>query len=309
MNSEAHAKAQRRKERHEKLVLCALCVSCLTGTHRAPPFIFLLAAGTAAADPPKLEVVRVSKDGTGFVLEPSGKKFTPWGFNYDHDAKGRLIEDYWDDEWETVKTHFGQMRQLGANVVRVHLQFGKFMAAADRPNAKALDRLGELLKLAEKEGLYLDLTGLGCYHKADVPDWYDSLFGGRPLGGPGEVLGGGRRAVQGQPGRLLLRPDERAGGVRRQAEAGRLAGRGVRGQAFRAVHQPGPGGRQRPDIARVWIKTLVAAIRKHDPKHLITVGLVDWSLDRPGLTAGSSRRRSAVSWTSWPFTCTRKPGR
>ena len=31
---------------------------------------------------------------------------------------------------------------------------------------------------------------------------------------------------------------------------------------------------------------MVAAIRKHDPRHLITVGLVDWSLDRPGLTSG-----------------------
>ena len=62
-----------------------------------------------------------------------------------------------------------------ANVVRVHLQFGKFMAAVDKPNAKALDRLGDLLKLAETTGLYLDLTGLGCYHKADVPAWYDKL--------------------------------------------------------------------------------------------------------------------------------------
>jgi hypothetical protein len=29
--------------------------------------------------------------------------------------------------------------------------------------------------LAEQTGLYLDLTGLGCYHKQDVPQWYDKL--------------------------------------------------------------------------------------------------------------------------------------
>src|SRR5262245_38382694 len=126
--------------------------------------LLLLIAAPACADSPKLEPIRVSKDGTGFVRTSSGTKFIPWGFNYDHDAKGRLIEDYWSDEWDLVKTHFGQMKQLGANVVRVHLQFGKFMDAADKPNAKALDRLGELLKLAEATGLYLDLTGLGCYH-------------------------------------------------------------------------------------------------------------------------------------------------
>ena len=31
---------------------------------------------------------------------------------------------------------------------------------------------------------------------------------------------------------------------------------------------------------------MVAAIREKDNRHLITVGLVDWSLDRPGLTSG-----------------------
>src|SRR5690242_14483227 len=96
--------------------------------------LLVLLAVPAWAEAPKLEPIRVSKDGTGFVRSPSGTKFTPWGFNYDHDRKGRLIEDYWDAEWDLVTTHFGQMKRLGANVVRVHLQFGKFMEAADRPN-------------------------------------------------------------------------------------------------------------------------------------------------------------------------------
>ena len=38
---------------------------------------------------------------------------------------------------------------------------------------------------------------------------------------------------------------------------------------------------KREEIAVRWIETLVAAIRKHDKKHLVTVGLVDWSLDLP----------------------------
>jgi hypothetical protein len=45
------------------------------------------------------------------------------------------------------------------------------MDGPDRPNAQALARLGGLLDLAEKTGLYLDLTGLGCYRKAVVPKW------------------------------------------------------------------------------------------------------------------------------------------
>ena len=117
----------------------------------------------------------VSKDKTGFVLESSGKPFVPWGFNYDHDDSGRLLEDYWESEWPTVESHFSQMKRLGANVVRIHLQLGKFMVGPDEPNQKALDQLAMLLSLAEKERLYLDLTGLGCYHKKDIPAWYDSL--------------------------------------------------------------------------------------------------------------------------------------
>ena len=45
------------------------------------------------------------------------------------------------------------------------------MDGPDRPNGKALDRLGRLLELAGRLRLYLDLTGLGCYHKQDVPGW------------------------------------------------------------------------------------------------------------------------------------------
>ena len=36
-------------------------------------------------------------------------------------------------------------------------------------------RLAKLVRLAEQMRLYLDVTGLGCYHKQDVPAWYDEL--------------------------------------------------------------------------------------------------------------------------------------
>ena len=97
-----------------------------------------------------LEPVRVSPDGKSFVLAESGAAFRVWGLNYDHDShgeSGRLLEDYWDAEWETVRGDFQEMRDLGANVVRVHLQLGKFMSAADTPNGKSLAQLRRLLEL------------------------------------------------------------------------------------------------------------------------------------------------------------------
>src|SRR3974390_1163309 len=113
----------------------------------------LLAALPAPVSAADMSWIAVSKDKKDFVLESSGKKFTPWGFNYDRDDGGRLLEDYWEEEWADVEKHFQQRQKLGANVVRIHLQFGKFMDAADKPNEKSLDRLTKLLDLAERTHL------------------------------------------------------------------------------------------------------------------------------------------------------------
>jgi len=58
------------------------------------------------------------------------------------------------------------------------------------------------------------------------------------------------------------------------------------GKHFVQVITLSQGKRGRPEIAAEWIRRLSAAIRRHDRQGLITVGLVDWSLDRPGLTSG-----------------------
>src|SRR6266699_3120584 len=100
------------------------------------PVLAFLGSVPAQEQADEMPWVRVSKDKKGIVLGPSGRPFVPWGFNYDHDDKGRLIEDYWEDEWPTVEAHFGQMKKLGANVVRVHLQLGKFMDGPDKPSEK-----------------------------------------------------------------------------------------------------------------------------------------------------------------------------
>ena len=240
--------------------------------------------GHAQAD--DMPWVQVARDKKGFVLEPSGKPFTPWGFNYDHDTQGRLIEDYWDKEWDKVEAHFGQMKKLGANVVRIHLQVGKFMDAADKPNEKALDRLTKLVGLAEKERLYLDLTGLGCYHKADVPAWYDKLAEKDRWDAQARFW----EAVAGRCAKSpaifcydLMNEPVVPGGKRKEGD---WLGPPFGGKHFVQVITLDQADRPRPAIARQWVKQLVAAIRKHDKRHLITVGLVDWSLDRPGLTSG-----------------------
>ena len=233
-----------------------------------------------------MDQIRVADDHRGFVRTQSGLRFVPWGFNYDRDENSRLLEDYWERDWPKVVADFLEMKSLGANIVRVHLQIGKFMTGPDQSDRGALNRLGRLVTLAEQTGLYLDLTGLGCYRKPDVPAWYDALDETE------------RWAVQSRFWRTiaercahspavfcydLMNEPVVPGGRRKPGEwLGPPLGE------FHYVQFITLDQRERPraTIARAWVDNLVQAIRRVDPNHLVTVGLVDWSLDRPGLTSG-----------------------
>ncbi|MBA4018089.1 MAG: hypothetical protein C0483_13030 [Pirellula sp.] len=240
----------------------------------------------SAASSLMLERVRVSDDGHGFVLADSGRSFIPWGFNYDHDESGRLIEDYWDAEWPKVEADFREMRELGANVVRVHLQLGKFLEAADRPNRRSLARLGELLKLAELNQLYLDLTGLACYHKQDVPTWYDALEEQARWNAQAVFWESVASTCAGSNAVFCydLMNEPVAPGTSGKADDWLGPALGDKHFVQRIALEA--RGRERHEIAQAWIKQLAASVRKHDRSHLVTVGLVDWSLDRPGLSSG-----------------------
>ena len=78
-----------------------------------------------------MERVRLSKDGNKFVMADSGTTFVPWGFNFVGEF-GRIVEEYWEDDWPSVEEDFKCMRELGANVVRLHLQVDTYMKALTR---------------------------------------------------------------------------------------------------------------------------------------------------------------------------------
>jgi len=245
--------------------------------------LLVIATSCMAAD---LEWVRVSDDGKGFTLTTSGQPFVPWGFNYDHEGDGQLLEDYWDDNWPTVESAFREMKGLGANVVRIHIQFSKFMESPTKPRQHSLEQLARLLRLAEQTELYIDLTGLGCYHKQDVPKWYDELTEQKRWAAQAIFWDAVARACSGSPAifcyDLMNEPVDPGGDKKRDD----WLGPGFGDKHFVQFIALDRKGRNRTNVARDWIRTLVSAIRKHDKRHLITVGLVPWSLDRPGMTSG-----------------------
>jgi hypothetical protein len=245
-----------------------------------------LAAGISLGRAEDMEWVRLSKDKLHFVLGTSGRRFIPWGFNYDHDPDGRLLDDYWDSEWSRVQKDFAEMKKLGANVVRVHLQLGKFMDGPEKSNEEALDRLAELLKLAERERLYLDLTGLGCYHKKDVPAWYEKLSEQARWDVQARFWGAVAFRCAKSPAVFcydLMNEPVVPGGKRQDGD---WLGPAFAGKHFVQFITLDQKERERPAIARRWIQHLTTAIRKQDRRRLVTVGLVPWSLDRKGLTSG-----------------------
>lgn len=230
----------------------------------------------ATAAEPALERIRVSDDGTHFVGATTGKRFVVWGVNYDRDDAGRLLEDYWEDEWATVAEDFAEIKALGANVVRVHLQLPRFMQTAQQPNAANLARLEKLVKLAEATGIYLDVTGLGCYHKRDVPKWYDALDEAARWDVQSRFWQAVARVCRNSPAVFCynLMNEPILPGEKPETEwlTGELGGKHFVQRIALSL-----AGRTRQEVARDWVATLARSIRRLDDRTLITVGVIPWA--------------------------------
>jgi hypothetical protein len=223
-----------------------------------------------------LELIHVSADGRHFAGAESRKRFFAWGFNYDHDDSGRLLEDYWHQEWSTVVEDFKEMKALGANVVRIHPQLAKFMKTAKEPDEAALKQLVRMVRLAEETGLYLDITGLGCYHKQDVPKWYDALNEAERWEVQALFWEAIAKNCAESPAVFCydLMNEPILPGEKKETEW--LAGE-FGGKHFVQRISLDLAGRTRKQVARMWVDKLSAAIRKHDKHHMITVGVIPWA--------------------------------
>jgi len=220
-----------------------------------------------------LERIVVSKDGRHFVGAASGKRFVAWGFNYIHNHAHKLIEEFWNDDWATLASDFAEMRSLGANVVRIHLQTGKFMTSPTKVNPAALKQLARVVKLAEKTGLYLNVTGLAGYKKAQEPAWYEALSESDRW--DVQVRFWKAVAKTCAPSDAIfcydLMNEPIMPGKKKATEwlTGEFAG-------MTWVQRLGLelGGRDPKKVGKAWVDKLVGAIRTQDKKTLVTVGVI-----------------------------------
>jgi hypothetical protein len=219
--------------------------------------------------------IRTSADKTHFVCDGTGHSFVPWGFNYDRDDSGRLLEDYWADDWAKVAADFREMKKMGANVVRIHLQLCRFMKSPGQPDEENLARLGKLVRLAEETGLYLDVTGLGCYHKQDVPPWYDAMDESNRWKVQARFWRAVADVCKNSPAIFCfdLMNEPVASG---ESDDNWLPGQPLGGSYFVQRLTTDMNGRTDREVAQEWIAEMSAAIRAADQRHMMTVGIIPW---------------------------------
>jgi hypothetical protein len=235
--------------------------------------------------------VKVDKTGSGFVFAQSGAKFTPWGYNYFRDESYRLLEDYWNDEgpqgWAKFDRDFREMKRLGANVVRLHLQFAKFMDSPGKPDQQNLARLSKVIDLAEELGVYLDITGLGTYRLKDVPAWYRNASEREHWAMQAEFWEAVARVCANRPTVFAYNLMNEPLATNSKRPAGQWTNpTALHGQTYIEYINLDPANSKPPEIARAWIRQMVAAIRRHDQRHLITVGLIWVSTVNPEVWSG-----------------------
>ena len=227
--------------------------------------LVFLTRGAWAAD---TETVKIAPDKKGFILVPSGDRYIPWGHNY---ASVDIMERVATDA-ARVEREFTEMKAAGTTVARIHPEMPHLLTGPESVDPQALDQLRMLLRIAEKSGIHLMITGLACYKIKDRMAWYDSMDEQ------------GRWKTQTFFWETIARTCAESPSVfaydlvNEPAAVGKRADGWYTGRMgdveFCQRLSLDPGNRNGDDIFREWTKRMVAAIRKHDQTHLITLGML-----------------------------------
>lgn len=294
------------------------------GRPRRRGLIWLLAvvglgsrAPAAHGQSPTLPAIRVAADRR--TLETStGRQFIPFGINYYRPGTGWAPQVWRQFDAAATREDLARLKSLGGNCLRVFLTYGSFCGEQGRLNPDGAAAFDRLLSMAEECGLYVHPAGPD--HWEGVPAWAsgedivstEQLTGLERFWQEFATRYRGRSAIMAYDLRNepqvpwdgpILRRRWNAWLERRYATAERAAAAWqVDPHAIAWGEVPPPDAdvvveqwlldyqHFREEVADEWTGRQAAAIRAADPRALVTVGLIQWSV--PTLLA-SVRQYSA----------------
>ncbi len=232
------------------------------------PLLLVMAFLVSGACATEMETVRTAPDNKGFVLEPSGDRYIPWGHNY---ASVDILERLAKDPARVVR-EFSEMKAAGTTVARIHPEMPRILVGPEKADPEALDLLRKLLKIAETSGIHLKITGLACYKIENRMEWYDSLSEENRWKTQAFFWETIARTCADSPAVFAYDLVNEPVAVGKAGESWYM-GR-MEEVEFCQRLSLDPGTRDGDDIFREWTRQMVAAIRKHDRTHLITMGML-----------------------------------
>jgi hypothetical protein len=122
-----------------------------------------------------MEGLKLSADKGRFVLDVSGTEVIPFGYTY-HQPGAAGAEVLRITSWDmaTFAADVDEMKQLGANTIRIRPQIGELMSGPSTLSAAGVSRLMAVLDVLERKNVYVDIVGLADYARDPTP-WYESL--------------------------------------------------------------------------------------------------------------------------------------
>jgi len=237
-----------------------------------------------------MDFVKISPDKKGFALETSGERYIPWGHNYGSvDIMHRLAHDP-----ERVEREFADMKAAGTTVARVHPEMPALVRGPNQADPQAIDRLRRLLSIAEKSGIHLQITGLSCYKINSRMAWYDALDDEDRWKTQEFFWSTVAETCANSPAVFCYDLVNEPAAAGNRADGWYLGRMGdVEFCQRLTLDQPQRSGE---DIFREWTGRMVAAIHKHDPKHLITIGMLPF----PGAYKAAAEHLDFVSPHLYP---------